>query len=243
MIGNIAYLIRMMALAFLGATATLCAANAESVDDLLQKQRMQQQKQTDQIVKLTGPLIERVKKRAHTYELYSSPETADVAARAAVGFCSKEESAYRQALFQLAIIMTSFDANGRAQQTHDQLVERALTIIVGERQHQRTEQAKNETNTQQFKRGCSDFVAGRMTKDALNCVSVLNTALELVVIFQAEGGTKGLNICITKDTAHPRLVQDYVKLVNQRPDLMDDDQPVSIGLIRILAREFPCAKE
>ena len=107
---------------------------SQTVADLLRQQTRQQEQQTDRIVELTKPLAECVRNHAHAYELYSSTETADVAARAAVGLCSREEGAYRAALFQLAIIMTSFDANSRAEETYARLVETALTIIVGERQ-------------------------------------------------------------------------------------------------------------
>jgi hypothetical protein len=213
------------------------------MDELLRRQNEKQQKQVDQIAGLTKPLAECVKKQAHAYELYSSPEKTDVLARAVVGFCSKQEAAYRSALFQLAIIMTDFDPAARAQRMHDQLVETALTIIVSERQRQRAQpRAKDETNAQHFKNGCSDFGAGRMSEDAFNCVSVLNTAMELILIFQAQGGTKGLNICIPNDSAHPRVVGDYAKLIDQHLVLMDDNEPISVGLLKILASAFPCAK-
>ena len=105
-----------------------------SVQDYLSQQTMQQKQRTDRIVELTKPVFECVQKNAHAYQVYSVPERADIAARAAVGLCSKEEGAYRSALFQLAIVMTDFDASSRAQQTHEKLIESALTIIVGERQ-------------------------------------------------------------------------------------------------------------
>jgi hypothetical protein len=234
----------LLAMTLLGAIAAgLNTAASQTVDELLRRQKEEQQKQVDRIVGLTKPLAECVKKQAHTYELYSSPEKADVAARAAVGLCSKQEAAYRSALLQLAIIETNFDAAANAQQMHDQLVETALTIIVSERQRQRAQpQAKDETETQHFKNGCSDFGAGRMSADAFKCVSVLNTAMELIVIFQAQGSTNGLNICIPNDPAHPRLVEDYVKLIDQYPTLMDANEAISVGLLRILARAFPCAK-
>ena len=166
-------------------------AASQTMDELLSRQNEEQQKEVDRIVGLTKPLGECVKKQAHTYELYSSPEKADILARTAVGLCSKQEAAYRSALFQLAIIMTDFDAAARAKQTHDQLVETALTIIVSERQRQRAQPpAKDETDTQHFKNGCSDFVADRMSEDALHCVSVLNTAMELILIFQERGHTR-----------------------------------------------------
>jgi hypothetical protein len=101
-------------------------------------------------------------------------------------------------------------------------------------------QATDATETQHFKNGCNDYDAGRMSDDALNCVSVLATAIELIVIFQAKSDIKGLNICIPYDPAHPRLTKDYVKLINQYPTLMDDKEPISVGLLRILARAFPC---
>jgi hypothetical protein len=240
-VDHILHLICIMVLVFLGATTTICNANAGAVEDALQQQRTQQQRQLEQIRKLTTPLIVCVKKQARAYEIYSSPEKADIAARAAVGLCSKQEAAYRSALFQLAIIITDFDAAARAKQTHDQLVEMALTIIVSERQRQRDQpRSKDKTNTQQFKNGCADFIAGRMTDDAFECVSVLSTALELVAIFQEQGGTKRLNICIPNNPMRPHLVGDYVKLINQYSYLMNDNEPISVGLIKILARAYPC---
>ena len=101
-------------------------------------------------------------------------------------------------------------------------------------------QATDATETQRFKNGCNDYDAGRMSDDAFNCVSVLATAMELIVIFQAKSDIKGLSICILYDPAHPRLTKDYVKLINQYPTLMDDKEPISVGLLRILARAFPC---
>jgi hypothetical protein len=238
-------LFRIVALACLGAMGTPNATHAQSMNELLKQQRAQQEKRLDQILKLMKPLVDCVKNRAHSYELVSSPENADVAARAAVGLCSKEEGAYRSALSQLALVETDFPAASKVREMHDDLVEAALTIIVRERQRQRTaeerQEARNETETQRFKKGCGDFVAGRMTGDAFYCVSVIATAMELVVIFQGEGGTKGLNICIPDNPDRPLLTKDYAKLVNQRRDLMDDNQPISVGLIRILAREFSCA--
>jgi hypothetical protein len=241
LIDNIAYLIRILALALLGANATLYAASAQSLDEILQREKAKQQNQLALIAKLAKPLGDCVRKRAHTYELYSSPEKADVAARAAVGLCAKEEGAYRSAVFRLATLVTDFDAAATSREMHDQLVEAALTVIVSERQHQHAQPETNDTETQHFKRGCSDYVAGRTNEDALNCVRVLSTALELIVIIQGEGGTKGVNICIPKDPSHPLLVKDYVNLIYQHPDLMDDNAPISVGLLRILAREFPCA--
>ena len=113
-------------------------AVAQSIDELLQQQKTQQERRIHRIVELKAPLVACVKKHAH--ELYSNSEGADIAARAAVGLCSKEEAAYRSALFQLAVIMTSFDAAAIAQRAHDSLVEAAITIIVSERQRQRAAQ-------------------------------------------------------------------------------------------------------
>jgi hypothetical protein len=122
-----------MPLIVVGTIAGWTAAESQTTEERLRQQTEHQQQQVDQIVKLTQPLAVCVKKHAH--ELVSSAEKADVAARAAVGLCSKEEGAYRSALFQLAIIMTEFDADTRAQRMHQQLIETALTIIVSERQH------------------------------------------------------------------------------------------------------------
>jgi hypothetical protein len=225
----------MAALAFVWAVATICTANAGYVDDALQQQKAEREKQLDQIGKLMKPLADCVKKQAHSNELYSLPEKADVVARAAVGLCSKQEGALRSAFHQLALV-SGIDASKHAQETHDELVEMALTIIVKERQRQRAEpSAKDQSETQHFKNGCTDFVAGRATEDALNCVAVLDTAMQLVIIFQNSGK---LNICIPKDD--DRLVKDYVKLINQHPDLVNDNEPISVGLLRVLAREFPC---
>lgn len=106
-------------------------AASQTVDELLRRQNEEQQKQVARIVQLTKPLTECVKRHAH--ELYVSAEKAAVLSRAAVGLCSREEAAYRSALFQLATIMTDFNAAAKAQETHGQLVELALTIIVEER--------------------------------------------------------------------------------------------------------------
>ena len=108
-------------------------AESDSISGAVRRQKMQQEERTDQIVKLTKPLFACVNKNARSSEIVSSSERADIAARAAVGLCSKEETAYRSALFQLAIVMTSFDATANAQRTHAQLVDIALTIIVKER--------------------------------------------------------------------------------------------------------------
>jgi hypothetical protein len=97
-------------------------------------QTPQQEKQTDRVVALTKPLFDCVKRNAHSRELYSSPERADIVAIAVVGRCSEEEGAYKAALFQLQAIMTSFDANSSAERTHQRLIERAVTTIVDERQ-------------------------------------------------------------------------------------------------------------
>jgi hypothetical protein len=140
--------VRIIILAFLGATAAIFVANAQSMDELLQQQKVKQEKQLVRVLELTKPLGDCVKKRAHSYELYSSLEKADVVARAAVGLCSKEEGAYRSALFQLAIVATDFDADAKAKQMHNLLVETALTIIVTERQRQRAQPpAAVETET------------------------------------------------------------------------------------------------
>jgi hypothetical protein len=99
-------------------------------------QTAEQVKQTDRVVALTKPLFDCVKKKAHSQELYSSPERPDIVAIAAVGSCSREEGAYKAALFQLQILMPDFDANSRAERTHQQLIERAITTIVLERKRQ-----------------------------------------------------------------------------------------------------------
>jgi hypothetical protein len=127
---------RIIALGVLGAVATFGTANGAGIDDLLQQQRTRQQKQIDQIKRLEKPLVDCVIKQAHSYEIYSSSEKTDVAARAAVGLCSKEEGAYRSALFELGILIPDIDASTIAQQNHERLVETALTIIVAERRQQ-----------------------------------------------------------------------------------------------------------
>jgi hypothetical protein len=106
-----------------------------TVSELLERQKAEQKQKTDHIVELFKPLADCVKRRAHSSDLYSSAESADVVARAAVGFCSKEEANYRAALWDLKLVMTDFDAEARARDSHDKLVDTALTIIVGERQH------------------------------------------------------------------------------------------------------------
>jgi hypothetical protein len=100
-------------------------------------QTAQQEKQTDRVVALIKPLFNCVERNAHSSELYSSPEGADVVAIAAVGHCSKEEGQYSSALFELKKIMTDFDVNSTVQRTHRKLIEKAMTIIVDERQRKR----------------------------------------------------------------------------------------------------------
>jgi hypothetical protein len=112
-------------------TTPLCR-EPRTVGDYLLRQTQQQKQRTDLIVKLTPPLFNCVKKNIP--KLLSSPETADVVARAAVGLCAKEEQTYRAALFQLSLVITSFDAEAKAKNTHEQLVDFALTMVVGARQ-------------------------------------------------------------------------------------------------------------
>lgn len=107
---------------------------SSSIEDALTRQTKEQQEKSDRAVKLAKPLFDCVRRKAHSQEIYTSAESTDVAARAAVGLCSKEEGAYRSAVYQLAMVATSFDASAQAKQTHEKLVDVALTIIVGERQ-------------------------------------------------------------------------------------------------------------
>ena len=97
--------------------------------------------------------------------------------------------------------------------------------------------AKAENETRLFKKGCADYAAKRSTQDAFYCVSILNTALELIIIFTGKVGG-GLDICIPKNSG--LLTGDYVKFINRNPNLMDDNEPVSVGLIRIFHHVFPC---
>jgi hypothetical protein len=106
-----------------------------AVGTALERQKAEQQQKVDHIAELFRPLAQCVRQRAHSSDLYSSAESADVVARAAVGFCSKEEANYRAALWDLALVHTDFDAAARARDAHEKLVDTALTIIVGERQH------------------------------------------------------------------------------------------------------------
>jgi hypothetical protein len=108
------------------------------LDEFLKKRQAEQDQKVDRIVALTKPLFACVGQTAHAPTLISSPETADNVARAAVGLCSKEEAEYRKALYELAMVQANFDADGRAKQTHEHLVESALTIIVTERQRPRS---------------------------------------------------------------------------------------------------------
>jgi hypothetical protein len=108
-----------------------------TVSTLLERQNAEQKQKVDHIGELFRPLAQCVKQRAHSSDLYSSAESADVVARAAVGFCSKEEANYRAALWDLKLVMTDFDAAGQARDAHEKLVDMALTIVVGERQHLR----------------------------------------------------------------------------------------------------------
>jgi hypothetical protein len=101
----------------------------------LERQKGEQTQKADRAVEMYKPFADCVKRRAHSSELYSSAESADIVARAAVGFCSKEEANFRAALWDLKLIMTDFDADRHAREGHEKLVNTALTIIVGERQH------------------------------------------------------------------------------------------------------------
>ena len=136
---------RVMTVVLLGATAAACAiasppairaplaAQANSVDSALQRQREEQRQQDNQIIGLYKPLASCVRRRA--LELSSSPESADIAGRAAVGRCSKEEyGAYRSAVLGWGAMSSFTEANAYAQATYEKLVEQALTIIVSERQ-------------------------------------------------------------------------------------------------------------
>jgi hypothetical protein len=106
-----------------------------TVGNLLERQKAEKTQKADRTVDMYKPLVECVKRRAHSSELFSSAESADVAARAAVGFCSKEEANYRAALRDLGLVMTNFNVEAHARDDHEELVDMALTIIVGERQH------------------------------------------------------------------------------------------------------------
>jgi hypothetical protein len=93
--------------------------------------------QGEQLVKLHRPLALCTKRNALKLA-HTSSETADVAARAAVGLCGKEELAYRSAVGKWRALETSNDVKSHMDSTHDKLVEMAVTIIVRERQHQVT---------------------------------------------------------------------------------------------------------
>jgi hypothetical protein len=237
---------------FAGSDISIAPASAEvaltppssSVEDALRRQKINQEEKTNRIVALTKPLIDCVKRKAHSEDIYTSAEGADVAARAAVGLCSKEEGAYRSAVFKLAIVMTSFDASARVQQTHEQLVDLALAVIVGERQRGAatpktsapSATANSATLPQLFKQGCNDFVAGRSTQNAFSCVSIVATTMEMVAML--ESGAKEKNVCIPHDQG--LLTGDYVKLINRHPELIDDNGLISVGIMLILGNEFPC---
>jgi hypothetical protein len=100
-------------------------------------QTAEQEKSADRAGALAKPLFECVVRSARSSELYSSPERTDIVAIAAVGHCSKEEGQYNSALSDLKKKMSGFDADSMAQRTHQKLIEKAVTIIVDERQRKR----------------------------------------------------------------------------------------------------------
>jgi hypothetical protein len=100
-------------------------------------QTAEQEKRADRAGALVKSLFECVTKSARSSELYSSPERADIVAIAAVGHCSKEEGQYNSALLDLKKVMSGFDVDSMAHQTHQKLIEKAVTIIVDERQRKR----------------------------------------------------------------------------------------------------------
>lgn len=105
-----------------------------TLDQGLRKQTAENNEKIHQVMSIYyRPLVECVKLHASSSELYSSPESADVVARAAVGLCLREESAYDSALSQLALDIP-IDANDQVRSAHQELLDLAVTIIVAARQ-------------------------------------------------------------------------------------------------------------
>ncbi len=98
-------------------------------------------------------------------------------------------------------------------------------------------EAHAATETQYFKRGCKDFAAGRMTLDALHCVAIVEAVTEVVAILQSGAEDKG--ICIPRSKGS-FLTGDYVRLIAGHPDLVQDDQPAAVGIMKVLIKSFPC---
>jgi hypothetical protein len=59
--------------------------------------------------------------------------------------------------------------------------------------------------------------------------------MEMVAML--ESGVKEQNACIPLEGL---LRGDYVKSINRHPELMDDNGPISVGIMLILTNEFPC---
>jgi hypothetical protein len=105
-----------------------------ATEEGLEQQRAEQKRLTDRTITIGKFFNACVAGRARDYELYSSPEPVDVVARSAVELCSREESAYKSALYKLATILPELDVEGLADRQHTRTLDLAVTIIVTERQ-------------------------------------------------------------------------------------------------------------
>jgi hypothetical protein len=112
--GYLAYCMRLMVVPLLASIATACA----TADPPAAEQ----------------PLAEN---QSGTQNSKEPRGVEDILLRQKMQQEQRTEGAYSSALYQLAIVMTSFDAASTAQRTHERLVEMALTIIVGARERRR----------------------------------------------------------------------------------------------------------
>jgi hypothetical protein len=113
-----------------------------ATEEGLEQQRAEQKRQTDQTITIGKFFNTCVASRAHDYDLYSSPEPAEIVAHAAVELCSKEESAYRSALYKLASFFPELDVERLADRQHRHTLDLAATIIVAERQRAKAPQER-----------------------------------------------------------------------------------------------------
>jgi hypothetical protein len=116
-----------------------------ATEGVLEQQRAEQKTQTDRTITIGKFFNACVVSRARDHNLYSSPEPAEIVAHAAVEFCSKEESAYRSALYKLATFFPELDVEGLADRQHRRTLDLAVTIIAAERQRAKAPQERPAT--------------------------------------------------------------------------------------------------
>jgi hypothetical protein len=113
-----------------------------ATEGVLEQQRAEQKMQTDRTITIGKFFNTCVASRAHDYDLYSSPEPAEIVAHAVVELCSNEESAYRSALYKLASFFPELDVERLADRQHRRTLDLAVTIIVAERQRAKVPQER-----------------------------------------------------------------------------------------------------